>query len=221
MIVLIGGTKGGGGKTTVAVNLAIQLAKENHNNDKAVFLMDADIQGSAINWIGTRMSNQHTPEVRCAKRNTKESAGELAQSIKKLNDTYQYVLVDSGGYDGPSFRAVLTVCDLLVFPVQPTQLDLWAIENTLELVDLAKGFNPDIKMLAVLSRCSTMKSSSDADSAREYIANMNIPIASTVIKNRVSYQRCASEGKGVVEFNDPKAKDEILSLTKEILNVQI
>ena len=223
MIILIGGTKGGGGKTTVAVNLAIELGILTGAEDKSVFLMDADIQGSAINWIGTRMSNQLTPEIKCARRNQQEPAGSLVQSVRSLNETYKYVIVDCGGYDGPAFRAMLSVCNLLVFPVQPTQLDLWAVEKTAELVNLAKSFNPDINVMAVLSRCSSLPNSTDADGAREYIEGLEIdglkiPVAKTVIKNRVSYQRCASEGKGVVELSDQKAKEEIRSLAREIVN---
>ena len=135
MIVLIGGTKGGGGKTTIGVNLAIAIA-HHVNKPDAVFMVDADSsQSSATDWIGTRMTNQIKPEIKCAKKNTEDSPKALAAQLKKLNESYDYVLVDAGGYDGPSFRAALTVCDLLVFPIQPTQVDLWAVRKTKELID--------------------------------------------------------------------------------------
>lgn len=218
MIILVGGTKGGGGKTTTAVNLAIQLSIL-ENSPEAVFMLDADIQGSALNWIGTRMTNQLKPEVKCAKRNTSESTKDLLQSIKDLDKTYKYVIIDSGGYDGPSFRAALTVSHLLVFPIQPTQLDIWEVDKTNELIELARGYNPDLKVLTVLSRCSTLKRSTDADGARAAIEDKGLSVAKTTIGNRVSYQRCASDGLGVVEYNDAKSKQEIIELTQEIINV--
>lgn len=219
MIVLIGGTKGGGGKTTIGVNLAIAIAHYAKKPD-AVFMVDADSsQSSATDWIGTRMTNQIKPEIKCAKKNTEDSPKALAAQLKKLNETYDYVLVDAGGYDGPSFRAALTVCDLLVFPIQPTQVDLWAVRKTKELIDQSQIINPDMEVLAVISRGSTNSRSTIASDAQQLIAETyELKVAKTVIRDRVCYQSSVSEGMGVVESTDAKAKAEIQALVLEIVN---
>lgn len=219
MIVLIGGTKGGGGKTTIGVNLAIAIA-HHVNKPDAVFMVDADSsQSSATDWIGTRMTNQIKPEIKCAKKNTEDSPRALAAQLKKLNESYDYVLVDAGGYDGPSFRAALTVCDLLVFPIQPTQVDLWAVRKTKELIDQSQIINPDMNVLAVISRGSTNSRSTIASDAQQLLSETyELKVAKTIIRDRVCYQSSVSEGMGVVESTDAKARSEIQALVLEIIN---
>lgn len=219
MIILVGGTKGGGGKTTIGVNVAIALAHYSKKPD-SVFMVDADSsQSSATDWIGTRMTAQIKPEIKCAKKNTEESPKALAMSLKKLAETYDYVIVDAGGYDGPSFRAALTVCDLLLFPIQPTQVDLWAVRKTKELIDQSQIINPDMEVLAVISRGSTnIRSNVALDAQAAITETYEIPVAKTIIRDRMSYQSCVSEGQGVVESSDSKAKSEIEALVLEIIN---
>jgi chromosome partitioning protein len=219
MIILIGGTKGGGGKSTIGVNVAIGIAHHVAKPD-SVFIVDADSsQSTATDWIGTRMTYQIKPEIKCAKKNSDDSPKALALNLKKLNESYDYVLVDAGGYDGPSFRAALTVCDLLIFPIQPTQVDLWAVRKTKELIDQSQIINPDMEVLAVISRGSTNSRSTVASDAQQLLAETyEFRVANTVIRDRLCYQNSVSEGKGVVESTDAKAKAEIEALVLEIIN---
>ena len=88
MIVLIGGEKGGTGKSTIATNLAAYLAGRGAD----VILLDSDQQSTAARWVERRNQNHpHLPKVHCVQK-----AGNLFETIRDLASRYQQVLIDAG-----------------------------------------------------------------------------------------------------------------------------
>lgn len=88
MIILIGSNKGGSGKTTIACNLAIALAK--HKND--VCLVDADRQGSSARWHQEREAADIAPLITLVQK-----YDNLTKTLQSLNDKFDVVLVDVAG----------------------------------------------------------------------------------------------------------------------------
>lgn len=214
MITLVGSEKGGTGKTTIAVNLAVCLAKIG----KDVILVDTDKQPSASNFFAVRDENGVEPRVVCVQKNGKS----LAKDIISLSEKYEYVIVDAGGRDSLELRFSLGVADQVIIPIQPTQLDLWTLDQMDKLVRQAQALNSNLKRAAVvLNMVSTNIGNTDAEEAAELINDYeDLTILTNRIKERVPFQRSIREGKGVVEYTpkDPKAHNEIVKLFKEVMS---
>ncbi len=90
MILLLGGEKGGTGKSTLATNLAAWLAV----NDRDVILVDTDVQRTAANWVDRRNLLNGVPAVQCAERR-----GNVFHALRDLAKRYEEVIVDAGGRD--------------------------------------------------------------------------------------------------------------------------
>ena len=111
MIVLVGGEKGGVGKTTLAVNLAAMRARAQHD----VLLVDADKQASANLWANIRDQEKVDPPVRCVQKRVKG----LAADVRDLATRYEDIVIDAGGQDSVELRAAMTIAALAIFPIQP------------------------------------------------------------------------------------------------------
>jgi chromosome partitioning protein len=214
MITLVGSEKGGTGKTTIAVNLAVCLA----TIGKDVILVDTDKQPSASNFFMVRDENQLIPRVVCVQKSGKS----LPKDILSLSDKYEYVIVDAGGRDSSELRYSLGVADQVIIPLKPSQFDLWTLEQMDTLVRQARALNPHLKKASVvLNLVSTNIGNTDADEAAEIIKGFeDLSILANRIKERVPFQRSIREGKGVIEYipKDPKAHNEFVKLFKEVMS---
>lgn len=212
MILLIGGEKGGTGKTTIATNLAAMRAGAGRD----VLLVDTDIQGSASFWVQVRDEKGHAPRV----ANIQKFGRGLASELLDLKGRYQDIIIDAGGRDSPELRAALVRADMAVIPVQASQFDLWTLDRMEEMVKLASEYNPGLVVKILITRASTNQFVAEARKASELIEDFDaFSLASTVIKDRIAYRRAAAEGKGVTEIAKSeydKAAREIKALYKEI-----
>jgi len=212
MILLIGGEKGGTGKTTIATNLAAMRAGAGRD----VLLVDTDIQGSASFWVQVRNEKGIAPRVANIQKFGRGLAGELLD----LKGRYQDIIIDAGGRDSPELRASLVRADMAVIPVQASQFDLWTLDRMEEMVKLAAEYNPGLVVKILVTRASTNQFVAEARKAAELIDEFEaFNLADTVIKDRIAYRRAAAEGKGVTEIaksEHDKAAREIRALYKEI-----
>ena len=214
MIVLVGGEKGGTGKTTLATNLASMRAKQGRD----VLLIDTDPQGSASFWAAVRGEAGITPRIACVQKFGKG----LAAEIKDLAGRYDDIIIDSGGRESAELRASLVVCDLAVLPLQASQIDLWTVESLSELVDTARGFNSNLKALALISRAPTAHTSNDAQEAANLISEYPaLTLSTSLIRDRVAFRRAAGAGQGVGEYAgmSDKAAKEMQKLFNEVFDV--
>lgn len=201
-ILLIGGSKGGSGKTTLATNLACYLAKEGHS----VALLDGDPRRAAKTWTDWRADAGLEPVVYGA-----EASGDISDAALALAETHDYVVVDAPGHDSAEFRSALTVSDLLLSPIRPNAYDLVTLVHSDELVTSARKINPEIQSFLVLTQVPTHYLNRDAEIARAHIAGMELielPFAPVTLKVLQAYVNVYG-GKGVVELPDPKARAEI------------
>ena len=211
MIVLVGGEKGGTGKTTIATNLAAMRSAQGRD----VLLVDTDPQGSASFWSTVRGESGITPRIACIQKFGKG----LASEIKDLAGRYSDIIIDSGGRESAELRASLVVCDIAVLPLQASQFDLWTAEALAELVETARGFNSGLKALALVSRAPNSHASSDAREAANLIAEYPaLSLASSIIRDRVAFRRAAGAGQGVGEYSGlaDKAAKEMQKLFAEV-----
>ena len=149
MIVIVGNTKGGTGKTT----LAAQLALSRQIAGRAVLLIDADRQGSAQNAATMRAEGGRMPPLACVQlADGRLLRAQLSPLAAKHDDT----IIDAGGRDNEALRIALLRSDLLVVPVQPRAVDVWALSDIADLIDRAQEAREDegrapLRVLAVLN----------------------------------------------------------------------
>lgn len=210
MIIVLGGIKGGCGKTTLATNLTVVRALDG----KKVLLVDADEQRSTSDWAEHRESlGIATPWT------TVQLTGSAVRTqILKMKDDYDDIIIDTGGRDTTSQRAALTVADIYIVPFQPRSLDIWTIGTVTALISEIRQVNPNLKAYAVINRADPQ--GKDNDDSRGILQDANgIECLSVTIGQRKAFANAASEGLGVLELRirDRKAESEINNLNDTIM----
>ena len=211
MIILIGGEKGGTGKTTIATNLAAMRAL----SDRDVLLIDTDPQGSANYWSQSRDEENITPRVACIQKFGKG----LPKEVQDLAHRYQDIIIDAGGRDSLELRSALVVAEKAYIPIQPSQFDIWTLNQMDELVETAKSFNSAIQAKVIISRSSTNPSVHESDETRKLLDDFpNLGLAAVSIRDRIAYRKAAKDGLAVIELKpkDPKAIREMETLYNEV-----
>lgn len=215
MIILIGGEKGGTGKTTIATNLAAIRAIKGHD----VLLVDTDKQGSASAWSDIRDLKNLGVRV----PNIQKFGANLAADILDLNTRYEDIIIDAGGRDSIELRAAMTVTNKMYVPVQASQFDIWTLSIINDLIFQAKAFNPTLQPKVLINRAATNPVVNEVEEAKEVVGDFeNLMVADNILKERISYRKAAKSGLSVVELikADLKAVNEITNLYMEVFNGQ-
>lgn len=214
MKLLVGGTKGGSGKSTTVINLAAYFA----SLGRRVIIMDTDPQGSCAKFIERRENKDINP-IELAKIHCVQNAGNVYNAVLDLEKLYEIVLVDAGGHDSRELRTAMVAADLLYVPLQASQFDLETLTPLNDIVTLAMDQNPSLQVHGLLSRASSSPFTNEVREARDLFAQFPLfKLSNCLIRDRKAYRDVVPSGKGVVEHTNSKAKAEIQLLGQEILN---
>lgn len=191
--------KGGAGKTTLAVNLAVaaEIAK------KQAAIIDIDPQASATSWSDSRSSD--SPVVVSAQpsrlKNVLDAANEGGADL---------VFIDTSPHSENAALAAARLADFVLIPCRPAILDLRAISNTIDIVKLA-GCKAAVVLTCVPARGSL------AHEAEQAVLSYGIELAPVHIGNRTSFIHSLTEGQSVLEYElNGKAMIEVMNLYKWI-----
>ena len=211
MIVLVGGEKGGVGKTTLAVNLAAMRARAGHD----VLLVDADKQASANLWASIRDQEKVDPPVRCVQKRGKG----LAADVRDLATRYEDIVIDAGGQDSVELRAAMTIAALAIFPIQPSLFDAATLETLAELVTQAQAFNTGLVAGVVINRASPNPRVKEAEEAKDLIAEYSdLHLMQALLRDRIVFRKAVRNGLCVLEYQerDHAAGTEVSDLYREV-----
>src|SRR5271169_3169888 len=191
MIVALLNHKGGVGKTTLALHLAGEWAREG----KRVNLVDADPRGSALDWSEQRLK-ESWPRlfgvVGLAHDTPPREAPELARNA-------DHVVIDGPPRIAGLMRSALLAADLALIPAQPSPFDGWASGEILKLIDEARIFRPQLVARFVLNRCAAR--TVIARETAEALAEHEPPVLAARIGQRVSFADVARSGRLVAELD--------------------
>ena len=208
MIVTVGNTKGGVGKTTLAVNIAIARALAGRD----VWLIDGDRQGTAQTAIAIRAEAGHLPGIACA---TYPDGATLRSQVQQQRAKFDDIIIDAGGRDSTALRAALILSDMLLVPFQPRSYDVWALDDIAKLIDEARAVRDGLRAFAVLNCADPGEASTDNADAAAAVAHLpQFEFLQTPIRRRKSFANAAGQGLSVLEAKpvDRKARDEISAL---------
>ncbi len=209
-IILLGGEKGGCGKSTVATNLAVVMAQRGAD----VMLLDTDPQGTSSNWVERRNGREQAdlPVVNCAQK-----TGEVYATLRDLASRYEVVIADAGGRDSKELRSAMVAADVLLMPLQASIADLETMNRMAQLIELAKAMNPALRVMGFVSRGPTNITGREALEAREFLGDcQGIEVLGTVVRDRKIYRDALLEGLGVTEMANSKARAEVQLLVDEV-----
>lgn len=204
-VITVAQHKGGAGKTTLAAQLAVALDQ----SGAKVITLDVDPQGSLTQWHTTR-SEQMGRKNKIA--HLQLQGWKVMRELRRLAEEFDYVIIDTPPHAESETSIAIRQADLVLLPIQPSPLDIWASGPTLKLVMEEKR-----PMLIVLNRVPPRARMNDV--IIEKLSGMNISVSRQTLGNRVAFSASIMDGQGVVE-SDPRGQAalEIKNLLKEIGN---
>jgi chromosome partitioning protein len=200
--------KGGVGKTTIAQNLAVCFA---HMGFKTC-IVDTDENQNSLVWSGVRSSD--LPDIMVV---GVIDINALPKTVDKLHRDYDVVIIDGTPSLSEMATGIIIASDILIIPILPSAHDYRAMIPFFKRYDQAQMLKGEIPAYFLINQYST--NANVYKRMKEVIEGFKIDVLKTVLGKRAVYVETAIDGKGVYESTDFKAKEEIVNLTKEILNI--
>lgn len=207
MIFMVAQSKGGVGKTTIAVHTAIYL----HDRGYRVALIDCDRSASSASWV-----TEAEPKIKVV--HTIE-AKEALSALKRLKEEYDYVVCDSPGDDNKTIRVLMMLADKIVFPVGPSILELRALVPTISVYKEAKkhrGGKFDGAIVCNKIRKNGRTSRTLPDVAQKF----GLPVAKNKLRHLEAFMEAPMQATVVTRMGLNTAMVDFEDLMEELLGIR-
>ncbi|MDQ6227567.1 AAA family ATPase [Pseudomonas aeruginosa] len=203
MIVALLNQKGGVGKTTLATHIAGELAMRGQH----VVLLDADPQGSSLDWT-QRRSQQGLPRLFSAVGLARETLHQEAPELARRADRPPRIAALA--------RSALLAAERVLIPVQPSPYDLWASAEMVALIREAQVFRPALRAAFIINR--RVSTTVIGREARQALADQPLPALRAEVHQRIVFADSVAAGRLARETApDSAAAREITALVDELL----
>lgn len=206
MILTLVGQKGGTGKSTLAINLAVEWMRRG----RRVLVVDADPQGTTLTWSNV------AAEAGVAAPSVIAMGDNLRQALPELASGADITIIDTAGRQSKRLAAALMLADIAVLPCRPSPPDVWALEGSIETVRSVQELRADL--LAYLLINGKADRTALGRHAREALAGAGLPKLESEICHRVAFGEATALGKGVTTSGSKKspAASELRALADEL-----
>ncbi len=208
MIIGMLNQKGGVGKTTLSISVAHELARKNSPDD--ILLVDADPQQSALNWSEVRESRLPFTVIGLAKKS-------LHRDLPAIGKNYKHIVIDSPPRVTELARSCIMASDIVIIPCTPSPYDIWASQETVQLVKEASVYKENLKYLFAINRKIT--NTAIGRDVVDILGNMGMDVLCSHVSQRVIFAEAAASGNTVFDLDsESKACEEIENLVSELLD---
>lgn len=206
MIVALMGQKGGVGKSTTAICLAMAAFERG----LSTLLVDDDPQGTLQTWREVATENQQAAPTVITLDGSMHRPGQLEAIAKN----YDWTFIDCPPRHGDVQRSALMVADLAILPCGPTASDVWALTSSLELLRSARALRESLTACVVITR--KQPRTSLGKEARAVLEKSGLTVLRSELFYRVAYQEALAAGSGVTRRRRDPAACEVQALFEEL-----
>jgi chromosome partitioning protein len=208
MILSVLNQKGGTGKTTIAIHVGMAWARQGAR----VLLIDADPQGTALDWSEARGERHPALPVLGLPKPT------IHREVPALAGNYDHVIIDGPPQTEAIVKSAIMAADLVVIPVQPSGVDVWGARPVVALLADALVVKPELKVVFAVNRKASKTFLSRA--VLDALAVYRLPVLASALGQRVTFAESVGSGRTVFDA-DPAgvASTEVEALANEILEV--
>ncbi|GAA9685712.1 ParA family protein [Helicobacter pylori] len=200
MIITIANEKGGSGKSTLCLNLCVQLLLDK----KDIAALDTDSQKSLEVFNNIR-SETSLPNFTLFNR-----IGNITDTLKQMTDKYEYILINTKGENSKESQRAMLLSDWVLIPTTPSQLDTAVLLDMLERIRDIQALNENLKACIVMNRIPTIPTLKEKKALIDFInqnnANESVFLIDNILSERIAYKRSVSEGMGVMNTMTIKPK---------------
>ena len=213
MVLAAGGAKGGVGKTTAAINLAVTRALAGRD----VWMIDGDSQGTTQTAIRIRFDADKRPGVA---RSAYPDGAVMRAQVKQQGRKFEDIIIDVGARDSTAQRAALMLADVLLVPFQPRSFDVWALSDIASLIDEVNGMRDGLMSYVILNMADPTDTADNIEAAATVADFPQFVYLPAALRRRKSFAKAAATGMCVFELGsrerDAKASDELKTLYEAI-----
>ncbi|WP_221075745.1 AAA family ATPase [Agarivorans aestuarii] len=214
MLILVGGEKGGSGKSCLAQNIAVHLKTSLNAN---ILMVDCDPQRTTSDWIQARNEDESLPGINCI-----QLYGKIRKDLLSLEGGYDFVIVDCGGQDNLAMRAAMSVAKYVLIPLRPKRRDLKTLPHMEDMLSTCKMVNPKMVASFIITQCPALPSQVQRIlDAKDVCRSFGLHVLDAVTFSRNIYDDSEESGRSVIEIEqDGKAAAEIAAIVDELFAIQ-
>jgi chromosome partitioning protein len=206
-LIAIANQKGGSGKTTLTMNLAAGLGQRGR-----ALVIDADPQGSAVQWSGLAPEGRPFPVPVIA------VGGDASREVEHFREDYDYILIDCPpSLETERTEKAMLASDRVLIPVLPSPVDLWASMHLVERVESIRQRRPELDARFVINQLEPRSALSRA--MHSALEEFDVPALESCIRRRAVYRNAAMEGRSVfcLGKQGETARSEIGNVIEEVI----